>query len=151
MVGNFHAVHKHAGAVGDRTEADGNILAAPFTRNKEIGFVPEIAAVFAGLLIGKEIAERSRDRHRDGFGQSDVPAGIHTVAFGVELKAPHAIQADNAACSGSAGVQQRFIFHSVVSPCFNKMNVLLQQFFRECGAIRSVWVGLDTRLGEVFP
>ena len=76
MIGNFHAIHKHAGAVGDRTEADGNILAAPFTRNKEIGFVPEIAAVLAGFLIGKSQNEAGTGIEMGWGSPTPQPASI---------------------------------------------------------------------------
>ena len=108
---HLHTVDKDAGTVSHRAETHGNILALPLAGDKEICLVPEIAAILAGFLVGKEIAERSRHRHGDAFGQVQRPAAVDTLAFGVEGKAPHTVQAYHTAGAGIAGIQQRFVFH----------------------------------------
>ena len=109
--GNLHTVDKDAGAVGHRAEAHGDVLALPLAGDKEIRFVPEIAAILAGFLIGKEITEGCRHRHGDALGQVQRPVTVNALAFGVKGKAPHSVQTYHAAGAGIAGIQQRFVFH----------------------------------------
>ena len=108
---DLDAVHKDAGVVGGRAEADGNVLAAPLAGHEEIGLVPEIAAVLAGFLIGEEVAEGSGHGHGDGLRQAVCPVCIDALALGVEAEAPHAVQADDTAGSGSHRIQQGFVVH----------------------------------------
>lgn len=49
MAGDFHAVHKDAGAVGGGAEADGHVAAVPLAGHEEVGLVPEVAAVLTAL------------------------------------------------------------------------------------------------------
>ena len=49
MAGDFHAVHKDAGAVGGGAEADGHVAAVPLVGHEEVGLVPEVAAVLTAL------------------------------------------------------------------------------------------------------
>ena len=112
---DLDTVYKDAGMVGHRAEANGNVLALPLAGNKEVGLVPEIAAILAGVLIGKEIAERCRHRHGDALGQGHRPALVHTLTLRIEGETPHAVKADYTAGAGFTGVQQRFVLHGIFS------------------------------------
>ena len=106
MAGHFDAVDKDAGAVGGRTKTDHDIAAVPFAGNKEISLIPEIAAIFTAVFVGKQVAEGRGDRHQNGGGQTVGPVGPNTGAFRIKLELPHAVQADDTAGSRGNRVQK---------------------------------------------
>ena len=106
MLGHLHAIDEDPGPVGDRAKPENDVPAAPFRRDKKTGLVPEITAVFAGGLVGEQVAEGGRHRHGKRGGQVQRPSGLHTLALGVEAETPHPVQADETAGGGSAGIQQ---------------------------------------------
>ena len=111
VLDDLNAVDEHAGMMGGRAETDGDVLAAPLAGNEEIGLIPEIAAVLAGLLVGEEVAEGCGNGHGDALRQAVCPVALDALALGVEAEAPHAVQTDDTAGSGSAGIQQRLVVH----------------------------------------
>ena len=106
VLGHLHAIDKDPGPVGDRAKPENDVPAAPFRRDKKAGLVPEITAVFAGGLVGEQVAEGGRHRHGKRGGQFERPSGLHTLALGIEAETPHPVQADETAGGGSAGIQQ---------------------------------------------
>ena len=144
MLRHFHAVDEDAGVVGSGAEADGDVLAAPLAGHEEVGLVPEIAAVLAGLLVGEEIAEGCRNGHGDGLRQTVGPVGLNAFALGIEAEAPHAVKADDAAGGGNDRVQQGLVVH-----CKN-LFLVIRKFFWIALQPLSLTCGLPSLLlGEV--
>ena len=95
MLRNLHTIHKNLCPMGCTAKTYKNILAFPFSRNKNIFFIPHITCVFAGIFVCIEILETCRNRNHFIARDTVRPAQRLSLCFPVQTELPHTIHGNH--------------------------------------------------------